>query len=245
MALADVLLGAFIAMLATSIGACGVLFFKKIVKRAFSVLLAFSAGVMAFSAVEMIIQAHKTAGDFTVAAGALIGLLALLAVEKTLPHVHMLLRRKTITAAKKKATLIAGTISIHNIPEGFAIASAFAGSIPLGWMVTASMALQDAPEGFLVSAPLASYGVDLKRSLKFGVLSGVVEFASAIIGFLFLSTVASLIPFALAFSAGAMTFVILAELLPDAFLEGSRRSAAVAFVAGVAIAFGLTTLFGF
>ncbi|MFH0923048.1 MAG: ZIP family metal transporter [Candidatus Micrarchaeota archaeon] len=245
MAFTDVFLGAFIAMMATSIGACGVFFFRKIDKNAFSILLAFSAGVMAFSTVEMIVQAHKTAGDFTVAAGALLGLFALLVVEKTLPHVHMLLRKKTITVAKKKAALIAGTISIHNIPEGFAIASAFAGSLPLGWMVTASMALQDAPEGFLVSAPLAGYGVDLKRSLKFGILSGVVEFVSAVIGFLFLSAVASIIPFALAFSAGAMAFVILAELLPDAFLKGHRRASAVAFILGVAIAFGLATLFGF
>jgi len=245
MAFADVLLGAFAAMLATSIGACGVLFFKKIDQRAFSVLLAFSAGIMAFSTVEMIIQAHKTAGDFTVAAGTLAGLLALLIVEKTLPHVHMLLRKKIITTAKKKAALIAGTISIHNIPEGFAIASAFSGSTPLGWMVTASIALQDAPEGFLVSAPLAGYGLDLKRSLKFGILSGLVEFISAVVGFLFLSAVASMVPLALAFSAGAMAYVIVAELLPDAFNEGFRRTAAIAFFSGAAIAFGLATQFGF
>ncbi|MFH0836394.1 MAG: ZIP family metal transporter [Candidatus Micrarchaeota archaeon] len=240
---ASLFLGASAAMLATSLGAAAILLFKSINKRTFSALLAFSAGVMAYSIFEMIGEA-RLAGDSVVIAGALTGVAVLFACEKIVPHVHLLLKKTNITQAKKKAALLAGTISLHNIPEGLAIASAFAGSTPLGWIVTASIALQDAPEGFLVSAPLAGYGVNTNRAFSLGILSGVIEFAAAIAGFFLLSSIIWAIPFALSFSAGAMAFVILAELLPDAINGGFKRVAAVSFVLGTATAFGLASLLG-
>lgn len=244
MAFTELFIAAVIAGLATSLGAFGVLPFKKISGRTYTVLLAFSAGLMAFTSIEMFGQARE-AGDIIAVAGLVLGFSAVLIAERLIPHIHLWVRRKHITPEKKKVTLIVGTVALHNIPEGFAIASAFAVSNPLGWLVTAAISLQDVPEGFLISAPLACYGIEGKKCVKYGVLSGVVEFAAAVIGFLLLSLIISAIPVALAFSAGAMLFVIFVELLPDAFRKGMEYIAAVSFIAGAVLALSLAVLLGF
>jgi ZIP family zinc transporter len=245
MALPDLALGALAALAATSFGSIAVVFFRRIGDATRSAMLAFAAGMMAFSCIEMLSQAHASSADAAVIAGVSLGILALFAADKLLPHVHAAVRKKELLAAKKKVLLIVGAISIHNIPEGFAIASAFAGSTPLGWIVTLSIALQDIPEGLLIAAPLVAYGVAVGRSVSLGVLSGAVEFAAAIAAFLFLSAFAGITPVALAFSAGAMLYVILAELLPDALANKMERVAAVSFVAGAAVAFAAASLLAF
>ena len=245
MAFADLVLGALAALLATTLGSLLIFGYRRISGLTHSAMLALAAGVMAYSAIEMLGQAHNSAGDFVLASGFAIGLAGIFILERTLPHIHMIIRRKEIEHAKKKAALLAGTITIHNIPEGFAIASAFASSTPLGWLVAASIALQDIPEGFLVSAPLSYYGVDNRRALSFGFLSGVVEFIAAIACYAFLSIISVAVPGALAFSAGAMVYVVFVELLPDAFKEGDKRIAALCFILGAVGAFGLAALLGF
>jgi ZIP family zinc transporter len=239
------MLGACVVLVATSLGAAGVFAFKQIGSRLFALIVAFCAGVMAFSSMEMISEAHVLAGDRVAFAGLLAGMAAFLAIDKLLPHAHMALLGIEMPHTKRKAALLVGTITIHNIPEGFAIASAFAGSTSLGWLVTLSMALQDVPEGLIVAAPVACYGVATRRSFAWGVLSGVVEFVAAIGGFLFLRFVSAATPFALGFSGGAMTYVILSELLPDAMQAENRLVALAAFVVGFAAAYGFAALIGF
>ncbi|MDD5318089.1 MAG: ZIP family metal transporter [Candidatus ainarchaeum sp.] len=243
MAFADLLLGALAVLLATSLGALSVVLFRRLGKGFYPAMLAFSAGVMAYSSVEMIGAAHSSSGDAATALGFLVGLLALYIMEKGIPHAHHFLRRKEMAASTKKAALIAGAISLHNVPEGLAVAAAFASSTPLGWLVTASIALQDVPEGLLVSAPLALYGVRLRRCLEFGILSGAVEAGAAVAGYFLFSFAAPVVPFGLSFSAGAMAFVVLVELLPDAMKNGRERAAALSFALGIAAAFGMATLF--
>lgn len=245
MGFSDLLFGAAAVLLATSAGAAAILGFRRLGKAAYSAMLAFCAGVMAFSSMEMLGQSHASSGDAVVVAGVLLGLLALFLSDRLLPHAHAKIRGREITASKKKAALLAGAITLHNVPEGFAIASAFAGSVPLGWLVTVSMALQDIPEGFMISAPLSCYGVDRRRSIGFGILSGVVEALAAIAGYIFLSSFTQVIPLGLAFSAGAMSYVIFAELLPDSFSGGMQRVAALSFAAGAAAAFGIATALSF
>ncbi|MFH1247413.1 MAG: ZIP family metal transporter, partial [Candidatus Micrarchaeota archaeon] len=152
------------------------------------------------------------------------------------PHIHAKIRGRELATSRKKAFLLAGTVTLHNIPEGLAIGAAFAGSAPLGWLVTASLALQDIPEGFMASAPLVCYGMRKWRAIGIGILSGLVEFLAAIIGFAFISSFSAIIPTALAFSAGAMAYIILVELLPDAYRNGLERIAAISFTAGIIIA---------
>ncbi|MEW6721740.1 MAG: ZIP family metal transporter, partial [Candidatus Micrarchaeota archaeon] len=118
----------------------------------------------------------------------------------------------------------------------------FASSVPMGWFVTGAIAVQDIPEGALVSAPLACYGVGKWKSFFFGLLSGIVEAAAAFCGWFFLSAFSGFVPVALSFSAGAMVYVILVELLPDAMEGGMERLAAAGLVAGAATAAGIALL---
>jgi ZIP family zinc transporter len=238
-------LGAGVAFAATALGAMLVLIFRKLNHATYSAMLSFSAGVMAFSAVEMLGQSHAAAGDIGVVAGVLLGMFALFAADMILPHAHARLRGSELAESKKKAALLTGAVTLHNVPEGLAIASAFAGSPGLGWLITASIALQDIPEGFMISAPLRSYGMGLWRSVSFGMFSGFVEFVAAIVAFAFIGSFAQAIPVALAFSAGAMIYIIFAELLPDAFRNGLQGVVALSFAAGAAVAFGIATLFAF
>jgi ZIP family zinc transporter len=238
-------LGALAVLISTGAGALVILLFKKIGRLEYSAMLAFAAGMMGYSAIEMLSQAHSKSGDAMMLAGLVLGIAALFLSDKLLPHVHKHALGQDMAKSKKKALIIVGTIALHNIPEGFAIAAAFAGSTPLGWFVTASIALQDFPEGTLVSAPLAAYGMDTRKSIGFGILSGVVEAAAAVIGYIFLTSVNGLVPLALSFSAGAMAYVIIAELVPDASEENMERVAAISLIAGAALSFIMASVFAF
>lgn len=241
----DIFLGAGLAFLATALGAAGVFAFRKLDRATYPAIASFCGGVMAFSALEMLIGSHALAGDAGAFLGLLAGFMAFLLLERVLPHAHVVLKKEGGHGHKKKAILLAGTITLHNIPEGFAIASAFATAPGLGWLVSLSMALQDIPEGIVVSAPLAYYGVGEKRSFMWGAFSGVVEFLAAVLGYVFLSAMAAIIPVALAFSAGAMLYVVFFELLADAFRGANQRATAIAFVAGLAAAFLMSAALGF
>lgn len=240
----DLAAGASLALLATSAGAAAVLAFKRIDQRLYFPIISFCAGVMVSSSIEMVSESHAASGPAVTFGGMLLGMLAFFIVEKALPHAHLILRRRRMPDSKKKVALMAGTITLHNVPEGFAIASAFASSTPLGWLVATSIALQDIPEGLVVSVPMACYGVAMRRSFFLGVFSGVVEFAAAMFAFLFLSAVSALIPFSLAFSGGAMAYVALFELLPESLSGNSARGSMLSFILGAAAAFAMAAIFG-
>ena len=231
----DVFFGALLALAATAAGAAGLLLVKSVSRIQHCIILAFSSGVMLYAAAEMLLQSYFSGWE-NAAIGFACGGAALFLLEKLIPHAHAFVRGRHaagISNEGKKAVLIGGTITLHNIPEGFAIASAFAASSPLGWLVSVSIAVQDVPEGLIVSAPLAAYGVSRKTSVFWGIFSGVVEAAAAVAGFVFIAATASITPLALAFSAGAMAFVTFFELLPDAFSEAKKRMPTIALAAGL------------
>lgn len=251
MAFIDLVLGALVVFVATSIGAAAIFLLRRGTARTvmrYPNLMAFCAGVMAFTAMEMFRESQMDAGIATAIGSALVGIFLLFVFEKCLPHLHFALSgRKRMSLSRKKAALIAGAIAIHNIPEGFSVASAFTHSVPMGWLVTLSIALQDVPEGLLIAAPLICYGISSRRSFQFGAFSGFIEGATAVVSYGLLSQLIPMVPGALALSAGAMACVIVKELLPDAFrMGGQRKAAALAFAGGIAIAFALaSTVFGF
>jgi len=240
MALMDVALGALVVLVATCLGSFVVVVIRRIDRFLYSVMLAFSGGVMTFSVMEMSMQSHASSGEVAAIAGLASGAVLLLAFDRLLPHIHARIRKSELMVPKKKAALLAGALTLHNVPEGFAVGSAFASSVPLGWVLTASIALQDIPEGLLVSAPLACYGVNTRKAVGFGIFSGIVEAAAAVSGYMLLSIVKTAVPLALSVSAGAMLYVVLVEIMPDAFTRGVERKAALFFLAGFAIAFALS-----
>ena len=237
-------IGASAALLMTMVGAAGVFVVSRERTSFLAHILAFSAGMMALTVFEMLNESHALSGHRLALAGLFTGIAALFLLGKTLPHAHLFLLNSEMTTEKRKAALLAGSITIHNIPEGFAIAAAFTDSSSLGWLVAVSIAIQDVPEGFIVAMPSARYGLSRWRSFMCGAFSGVVEFAAAIAGFFCLSAVSKAIPFALGFSAGAMFYVILFELLPDAMQGEAHHKAAAAFVAGIGTAYLLSAIFG-
>lgn len=240
----QLVLGAAAALLATTLGAAGVLVFRKPGSRTYPVIMAFCAGVMAFSAFEMVDESHALTGHDLALTSLIAGMAVFLVLDKLLPHAHMILCGSRMPDARRKVTLLVGTITLHNIPEGLAIASAFATSPSLGWLVAGSIALQDVPEGLVVAAPVACYGVATRRSFLWGAFSGIVEFAAAVAGFLLLQAVSSVTPMALGFSGGAMTYVILSELLPDSMQSENKWLSAAFILAGFAFAYGFGALIG-
>lgn len=232
-------------MTATIIGASGILVLKSVDKRYHGSIIAFSAGVMAFSVLEMADTSHALAGHRTALAFLVAGMVLFFVLDRILPHAHLALGGGEMSHVNRKAALLAGTITLHNIPEGFAIASAFADSSALGWLVALSIAIQDVPEGFIVAAPMAAMGLSRKHAFLWGAFSGLVELLAAVVGFLFLRAVNTAMPVALAFSSGAMGYVVLFELLPDALQCTARRMTAGAFVLGAGTAYGLGALLGF
>lgn len=243
MAFVDAALGALLVFLATAFGSLVVFFVDCLDRRTYSVLLSFAAGVMLFSSIEMFESARQSFGGLLAVVCLLFGAIVFIALDKLLPHLH--LQRKTNLAGNKNGALIAGAVTLHNIPEGIAIGSAFASSSPLGWFVAFSMALQDIPEGLSVSAPLACFGMQKRKSIWFGILSGLVEAVSALVGYCLLVVVSWVVPFGLAISAGAMLCVVFVELLPDAFCHGFKRISAFSLLAGFSLAFGLASLLHF
>jgi len=246
MAFFDLSLGAALAFAATTAGAALVLPAKALKERLYALLIAFSAGIMAYSAWEMFLQSSSLVGAMPALGWWAAGVGMFFLLDHLLPHAHAFVNKvphHTLPHEKRKAALLATTITMHNIPEGFAIASAFAVSSPLGWLVATTIAIQDFPEGLIVSAPLMAYGVGARHSFFWGAFSGFIEFLAAIFGFLFLSAVAAATPLALAFSSGAMAFVTFVELLPDAWRAGDRLRVVLAFAAGAAVAYALALVF--
>ncbi|MFH0961819.1 MAG: ZIP family metal transporter [archaeon] len=238
-------LGGLLVLLATSLGAVIGTFARRVKKCDCYILLSFAAGVMAFSVYEMSLESLKKSGAFASFVGSAVGFLIFFLIERLLPHTHLLRNGSEKGRKKTKTFLLLGAIAIHNIPEGLAVGSAFAGSAVFGWFVSSSIAIQDIPEGLLITAPLIIYGLSTRKSLFYGILSGVSETAAAIVGFIFLSRVSALVPFALAFSSGAMTYVILVELLPDALSEEGKKGRTVfSFILGIFLTWLLASLLG-
>jgi len=240
----QILLAGLIIMLATALGAGAVFAFNRIGSALYAAMLALCAGMMTFSAVEMVTVSHAEAGHRIAFATFVMGMAVFCLLDRLLPHAHATLLGAEMPHAKRKATLLVSSMTLHNIPEGFAVAAAFAGSSSLGWLVTTCIALQDIPEGLVVAGPIACQGVPLRRCFLWGLFSGFAELAAALCGFWLLSAASRITPWAIGFAAGTMSYVVLFELLPDAVRNENRRQALAAFVGGVALAFGLSAIFG-
>ena len=124
-------------------------------------------------------------------------------------------------------------IVIHNLPEGFATGTAYSGGVTLfGNTVAMGIALQNVPEGFLVSVPLRSQGYSVRDSFAAGALSGVVEPLCALAAMVIVGVFDALLPYALAFAGGAMLYVIFDEMVPESHSHGFERTATASFMTG-------------
>lgn len=219
--------------LLTAAGSAMVFFFKTINKNVLNIMLGFAAGVMIAASFWSLLQ---PAIDMAEESGkpswmpAVIGFLAggvfLFAVDKVLPHLHMGLsvdKAEGIKTQWQRSVLLILSITLHNIPEGLAVGVAFGalahspdvGVLAGGVALAIGMGIQNFPEGAAVSIPLRREGFSRFKAFTYGQLSGIVEPIAGVLGAYLVLTVTPILPYALAFAAGAMIFVCIEELIPE------------------------------
>ena len=218
----------------TALGAAGVFLSKEINRKVLDGMLGFAAGVMIaasyWSLLAPSIEISETLGlppYIPPAVGFMLGGLVLWIIDGILPHLHMGLPTSSAEGIKtswQRSILLILAITMHNIPEGMAIGVAFgaaAAGIP-GADVAGSVALalgigiQNFPEGLAISAPLRREGVSKAKSWWYGQLSAIVEPIGAMLGAAAVISMRHILPYALAFAAGAMIYVVIEELIPEA-----------------------------
>lgn len=229
----QVLYGLLIPFIGTTLGSGMVFLLKNNIKQSVEkLLLGFASGVMIAAsvwsllipAIEMSEQQEKV-GWLAPAIGFLLGMVFLLALDSIIPHMHLDKEKPEGVKSKlKKTTMLVLAVTLHNIPEGMAVGVTFAGALlgNTGITMTSALALaigiaiQNFPEGAIISMPLKNEGVSKGKAFAYGALSGIVEPIAAIITILLTELVVPILPYLLAFAAGAMIYVVVEELIPEA-----------------------------
>ena len=229
--MSNVIIGVLIPFLGTALGS-GLVFFmrkKEINKKVQKLLLGFAAGVMMAASIWSLLMPalDMTAGRFAwvpVAVGFMLGIIFLLILDTLVPHQHLETEKaEGLESNFKKTTKLVLAVTIHNIPEGMATGVVFAGvligntsiTIAGAIVLAVGMAIQNFPEGAIISMPLKAEGISKGRAFLYGTLSGIVEPIAAIVAILFTNAVVPILPYILSFAAGAMVYVVVEELIPE------------------------------
>ncbi len=237
----------------TALGSGLVFFFKTINRKVLDSMLGFAAGVMIaasfWSLLSPAIAMSEESGNLPWLApliGFLLGGAFLKLADSILPHVHIGMPTAQAEGVKtnwKRSILLVTAITLHNIPEGLAVGVAFgavAAGIPSATLAGATalaigIGIQNFPEGAAVSIPLRREGLSRLKSFWFGQLSGVVEPIAGVIGAVAVLAMRPLLPYALSFAAGAMIYVVVEELIPEAQSSGNSDFATMGTMLGFAI----------
>ncbi len=229
----NILIGLLIPFLGTTLGSAIVLLTKNNMKTYIQkLLLGFASGVMIAASVwSLIIPSIEMAEKQNIiawlpaAVGFLLGIIFLLILDTIVPHIHLdKTKPEGLKTKIKKTTMLVFAVTLHNIPEGMAVGVVFASSMIgnsdisyLSAIVLAiGIAIQNFPEGAIISMPLRAEGVSKTRAFAYGMLSGIVEPIAAIITILLTNLVIPILPYLLSFAAGAMIYVVVEELIPEA-----------------------------
>jgi zinc transporter, ZIP family len=255
------LLASLLAGLATGVGALPILFFKQIPARMVNIMLGGAAGVMlaatSFSLVVPGIEYGNAVwpglGVYVVIAGMLIGAIFLDRVDNWLPHEHFTVRKEGTTSTGKEGPdshlkriwLFIIAITIHNFPEGLAVGVGFGtGDVGGGTSLAIGIGIQNMPEGLAVALPLLGLGYSRKKAIGYATLTGLVEPIGGLLGVGAVTLFSQVLPFGLAFAAGAMLFVISDEIIPETHSKGRSRSATFGVMVGFVIMMALDNLLG-
>lgn len=228
----DLVIGLAIPFLGTTLGAAMVFLMKnKINNRIEKLLLGFASGVMIAASIWSLlipaIEMSESQGKIAwvpATIGFLLGITFLLVLDSVIPHLHLKSDKpEGIKSKLKKTTMMVFAVTLHNIPEGMAVGVTFAGALTQNAGITMAgafalaigIAIQNFPEGAIISMPLKSEGMSKPKAFLYGTLSGIVEPIGAIITILLTNAVVPMLPYLLAFAAGAMIYVVVEELIPE------------------------------
>lgn len=248
----NILFGIMIPFIGTTAGAACVFFLKGDIRPAVQrVFLGFAAGVMVAASVwSLLIPAmdmSENMGKFAFVpalVGFLLGIGFLLLMDSLVPHLHVGSDKPEGKSSKlKRTTMLMLAVTIHNLPEGAACGAIFAGvltgedSVTMAGAITLAIgiAIQNFPEGAIISLPLRSEGKTKGKAFLMGALSGIVEPVGAVIAIALASLVTPILPYMLAFAAGAMIYVVVEELIPEASEGGHSNLGTVSFAIGFAL----------
>ena len=248
----NVFYGILIPFIGTSAGAACVFFMKKDLNQWVQrCLTGFAAGVMVAASVwSLLIPALEQSEGMgklsfvPAAVGFWAGVLFLLLLDHIIPHLHQQTDKAEGPKSRlQKTTMLILAVTLHNIPEGMAVGVTFAGVLIGNTGITLSgafalalgIAIQNFPEGAIISMPLCSLGVSKKRAFLYGVLSGLVEPVGAMITILLTGIIVPFLPYFLSFAAGAMIYVVVEELIPESQMGEHTNIATI----GVAVGFTL------
>ena len=243
----DAFWGILIPFLGTSLGAGCVFFLKKSLSDGIQrALTGFAAGVMVAASVwSLLIPAMEQAADlgrlafFPAAAGFWLGILFLLLLDHLIPHLHQnSLQAEGPKSQLQRTTMMVLAVTLHNIPEGMAVGVVYAGYLAGTTQITAAgalvlslgIAIQNFPEGAIISMPLRAEGMKKGRAFWGGVLSGIVEPIGAVLTILAAGIVVPALPYLLSFAAGAMLYVVVEELIPE-MSQGQHSNVGTVFFA--------------
>lgn len=256
-------LGCGFTWLMTTAGAAMVFFFRSDRKLMYHIFLGFAAGVMIAASVWSLLnpaieQAEELGqiGWIPAAGGFLLGVAFLLALDTFLPHLHPEEDQpEGIQTSWKRTTLLVSAVTLHNIPEGMSVgllfamaaqASGAAADVYLGmaFALALGMGLQNFPEGAAVSLPLAREGMSRTKAFAMGSLSGIVEPIFGIAVVLVSGWITPFMPWMLAFAAGAMIYVVVEELIPEAHLGEHSNVGTLGVIAGFVLMMVLDVALG-
>ncbi len=256
------LMGTLFTWSMTAAGAAAVFLFKSISRKVLDGMLGFAAGVMiAASFWSLLAPAIELSEEMGLIpwVPALVGFLSggifLRLADRLLPHLHMsepIEHAEGVKTSLHKTTLLVLAITLHNIPEGLAVGVAFgavAAGIPSASLAGAialavGIGIQNFPEGLAVSVPLRREGFSRRKSFLYGQASGLVEPVSGVLGAMAVVYMRPMLPYALAFAAGAMIFVVVEEAIPESSAAGNTHIATLGAMVGFAVMMTLDVALG-
>lgn len=238
----------------TALGSALVFFMKgAIPAKVQKALLGFASGVMVAASVWSLLMPAmemEVGGVIPATTGLLAGFAFLLLIDYITPHMHVGGETEGPRSGLSRTTKLALAVTIHNFPEGMAVGVAIAGALHSGFGIAAALALslgiaiQNVPEGAIISMPLRSEGNSRSRAFLIGSLSGIVEPVGGALVLLLASAVLPLMPYLLAFAAGAMLYVVVEELIPETAEGRHSNIGTIGFALGFALMMVLDVVLG-
>ena len=248
----QILIGILVPFIGTTLGSSVVLFFRNTMKQSVEkLLLGFASGVMIAASIWSLLTPSIEMAEeqgmipwIPAIVGFLLGITFLLVLDSIIPHMHLDKEKpEGIKSKLKKTTMLIFAVTLHNIPEGMAVGVVFAGvlignvGITIAGAIALSIgiAIQNFPEGAIISMPLRAEGMSKGKAFLYGTLSGIVEPIAACVTILLTNLVVPILPYILSFAAGAMIYVVVEELIPESQMGEHSNIGTI----GVAIGFAL------